>query len=282
MSSSTPDHIPSSAPFNAAAVAPPRRGGRRPGAGAPKGNLNALRHGRYSRFRDLVAPQPVTAAAARRLITREQRAAERHAANLMVLARHARYQADCAAAVTEGRALPPPPLVSLRDVDVPALQRFFAEVARHVTEERRRAAGLLTPDSESIVRQRSFAESIDCILPHAVAALDRAAAAALSPADLAALLAPPAAGDKPDLNQSAIPPPESGAAAQSSDADSGRHGGKRTTSIDGAAGAPAGRPRASTLPRPPARRSGAPVPPSGLNRRTARPGRSSRPATPPA
>jgi hypothetical protein len=25
------------------------RGGRRPGAGAPKGNLNGLRHGRYSR-----------------------------------------------------------------------------------------------------------------------------------------------------------------------------------------------------------------------------------------
>jgi hypothetical protein len=25
-----------------------RRGGRRPGAGAPRGNLNALKHGRYS------------------------------------------------------------------------------------------------------------------------------------------------------------------------------------------------------------------------------------------
>jgi len=29
-------------------------GGRRPGAGAPKGNLNALKHGRYSRYQSAV------------------------------------------------------------------------------------------------------------------------------------------------------------------------------------------------------------------------------------
>ncbi len=30
-------------------VAKKKRGGRRPGSGPPKGNLNALKHGRYSR-----------------------------------------------------------------------------------------------------------------------------------------------------------------------------------------------------------------------------------------
>ena len=29
-------------------------GGRRPGAGAPKGNLNALKHGRYTRYQRAV------------------------------------------------------------------------------------------------------------------------------------------------------------------------------------------------------------------------------------
>lgn len=72
---------------------------RRPAArppGAPPGNLNALKHGRTSRFRDLLPPEPVSGAAARRLLSREQRIAERHAANLLALARLARYRADCA------------------------------------------------------------------------------------------------------------------------------------------------------------------------------------------
>jgi hypothetical protein len=279
---SIPDHIPTSDPPTTTTGVPSPRGGRRTGAGAPRGNLNALKHGRYSRFRDMIAPQPVTAAAARRLITREQRAAERHAANLLVLARHARYQADYAAAITEGRALPPPPLVSLRDLDFPALKRLLSELAGHAVQERARRAGLLTADSAALAGQRRFVEGIGEVLPHAIAALDRVAAAALSPADLAALLAPPAAGDKPGLNQRSIPPRESAATPQSSDPDSQRTGGKRTTSIDAVAAHAAGQPRGHAVSRRPIRRTDASATPRGLSRRTARPGRPPHPATPPA
>ncbi|MEO8457528.1 MAG: hypothetical protein ABI559_06925 [Chloroflexota bacterium] len=56
------------------------RGGKRPGAGAPKGNLNGLKHGRNSRlvqqFVDLIASEP----AAARLLADIQRQNERRAA----------------------------------------------------------------------------------------------------------------------------------------------------------------------------------------------------------
>ena len=79
MSGSTPDY-----PLRARAR--PHRGGRRPGAGAPKGNLNALKHGR--------------------LLASERRMAERHAAThlrVAVLAHHRRAAAD---AVEHGHPLP--------------------------------------------------------------------------------------------------------------------------------------------------------------------------------
>jgi hypothetical protein len=50
------------------------RGGRRPGAGAPKGNLNAVKHGAYSRqfaqLGALVAASPVACQTLLRLIDR--------------------------------------------------------------------------------------------------------------------------------------------------------------------------------------------------------------------
>jgi len=49
-------------PFAASAAprAPSRRGGVRPGAGAPKGNLNGLKHGHRSRLRPFLDLQPTT------------------------------------------------------------------------------------------------------------------------------------------------------------------------------------------------------------------------------
>lgn len=67
-----------------------RRGGRRPGAGAPKGNLNALKHGAYSRrfahLGALVASSPAACEALLRLVERHQqrrRAADEVAAHIL-------------------------------------------------------------------------------------------------------------------------------------------------------------------------------------------------------
>jgi hypothetical protein len=231
------DFIPSApasnSPAGAAAQKPAasRRGGRRPGAGAPKGNLNAFKHGRHSRFKELLpSPQPVAAGAARRLITREQRIAERHAANLLALARLARYRADCAAAVDEGRPLPPPPLITYRDVDLTAIEHLLTGIAEHVLRERSRAAGLLTSESESIARDREFARSVEQALPLAIAALDRSATASLAPAAVTALL-DAVGGNKPDNDQSQPLPTEAAPAELSTAPDSEKDPGEKTASI---------------------------------------------------
>ena len=56
------------------------RGGRRPGAGAPKGNLNALKTGRYSRrlaaLRAALAAMPVTADVLAKMTGRDRRKME--------------------------------------------------------------------------------------------------------------------------------------------------------------------------------------------------------------
>ncbi len=61
---------------------PSRRGGRRPGAGAPRGNLNALKHGRDSAYVQTLiqalAAHPTTREALIRL-ARRQRAHKRQA-----------------------------------------------------------------------------------------------------------------------------------------------------------------------------------------------------------
>jgi hypothetical protein len=94
-SAAIPDQTPSSSfPL------PPssRRGGRRPGAGAPRGNLNALKHGRRSRqfaaIGAVIASSPATVEALLALARRKQthhRRAEEVAADLIVgLFNHAR------------------------------------------------------------------------------------------------------------------------------------------------------------------------------------------------
>src|SRR3990172_2621307 len=56
---------------------PPPRGGRRPGAGAPKGNLNAMKHGETSRqmqhLATALALVPGTRKALLRLMARQRR-----------------------------------------------------------------------------------------------------------------------------------------------------------------------------------------------------------------
>jgi hypothetical protein len=69
---------------------PSRRGGRRPGAGAPHGNLNALKHGRHSAYVQTLihalAAHPATREALVRLARRQRahkREAERTAALIL-------------------------------------------------------------------------------------------------------------------------------------------------------------------------------------------------------
>jgi hypothetical protein len=79
-------------------VAKHKRGGRRPGAGAPRGNLNALKHGRRSRqfaeFGALLVMSPQAREALERLSQRFERkrmtAEEAAAALLARLIEHAR------------------------------------------------------------------------------------------------------------------------------------------------------------------------------------------------
>jgi hypothetical protein len=66
------------------------RGGKRPGAGAPKGNINALKHGRRSRRLSELGAQVAASPSARRILLRlaeredlEVREADRIAANII-------------------------------------------------------------------------------------------------------------------------------------------------------------------------------------------------------
>ncbi|MGD9892117.1 MAG: hypothetical protein AB7R89_03765 [Dehalococcoidia bacterium] len=202
------------------------------GGGTPKGNRNPFKHGRYSRFRDALPPQPVAAGAARRLITREQRIAERHAANLLALARLARYRADCVAAVESGTPLPPPPLITERDIDLPAVTRLLGDIAVHVTRERGRAAGLITPETESVAKDRAYARNIERILPFVFDALDRSAAASLSPTTFTALLDGTSTKNNPEINPSTTPSPKPAAPKQPTNPDSPRASRKNSTTTN--------------------------------------------------
>jgi hypothetical protein len=81
-------------------AAKPKRGGKRPGAGAPPGNMNALKHGRYSsQFNEIgrnLASEPKTRAALLKLADRfelkEERAHETTARLLLQLVENIRAQ----------------------------------------------------------------------------------------------------------------------------------------------------------------------------------------------
>ena len=179
-----PDYTPASPPAAPAS----RRGGARPGAGAPKGNLNALRHGRRSRFRDLMQNDTDAVAVAGRLLAKERRVAERHATTLLRLALLARHRQEYAAAVAEGRPLPQPPLLDLPDIEVDSLMRYLDRVGQRARDERARRDGALTADASSVTAACALAGSLDDLVRLAASELDHAVRSLPSPAALAALL----------------------------------------------------------------------------------------------
>jgi hypothetical protein len=95
------------------------RGGRRPGAGAPAGNLNAYKHGKtsrqHARLAEIIASDPEALALAREILSGEtHRQARRveQAKRLLdtLFAKAQAHAADRAAQDYERRrAIPPPP-----------------------------------------------------------------------------------------------------------------------------------------------------------------------------
>ena len=206
-------------------TAPAPRGGRRPGAGAPKGNLNALKHGRRSRFKDLLRHDTDTVALAGRLLARERRTAERHAATLLrvaVLAHHRRAFAD---AVEHGRPLPVPPLYDLDDLDLAPLVGLLEHQAARSKAECARRDGRLTPESPGVTRARTLADTLDAFVRLTAAELDRTFRSLPDPVSLAALAdALPTARNDQRFDQTQEPPPDSPAVPTSSHPESGTTG----------------------------------------------------------
>ncbi|MBI4235976.1 MAG: hypothetical protein HY688_01295 [Chloroflexi bacterium] len=119
------------------------RGGKRPGAGAPKGNMNALVHGRRSRqlqdLLDALAQLPEmrhVLLAHRRAQLRRQRQARRTAAALLAL-------------LIEGAPAPPPLLDRLADnqpLFASLLSRLLSETA--FIHPHNRTSNLPPPDNQ--------------------------------------------------------------------------------------------------------------------------------------
>ncbi|MBI2761861.1 MAG: hypothetical protein HYX51_10610 [Chloroflexi bacterium] len=187
MTNLPPDYTPTPLP-----VAPRRRrGGRRSGAGAPKGNLNALRHGRRSRFRDLLTTTPDTVALAGRLLARERRVAERHATTLMRMALLAQHRRAYVTAVEQGLPLPQPPLIDIQDLDIAGLLAYMERVAVRTRFEEARKSGALTPEAPSVATARATFTAFESFIPVTAAQLDTALRSLPSPAALAAVLTTP-------------------------------------------------------------------------------------------
>ena len=178
---STEPHADLALPASSTPASSSRRGGRRPGAGAPKGNLNAFKHGRRSRFKDLVHHDTSAVVRAGRLLARDRRAVERHASALMRLALIARHRRVYVQALEQGQRLPQPPLLDLTDLDVGPLLAWMERLAVHARAERARAAGDLTTASASVASARAFADEIERFLGVATARLDAALAALSAP-----------------------------------------------------------------------------------------------------
>ena len=194
MTTQPPDFIPPTPPPPAS-----RRGGKRPGAGAKQGNLNALKHGRFSRFKQQLPATPLApTAVAGRVLAAEQRRVSRIAESLLRVVMDAQHQRDVAEAVAKGLPLPPPPLVSGTDQDPRKVVQFMASLSARAEVERAHAAGTLRPTNPALQHARAFATTIERVLPALSAALDRAARPALSPATLGGLLALPARDQQND------------------------------------------------------------------------------------
>ena len=207
-----PEHIPDYLPdalAPATARSATRRGGARPNAGARPGNLNALKHGRYSRFRDALPVAPLDpAAVAARVLRQEQRAVERIAASVLRVILDARHRRDLAAAVKRGGPLPQPPLLAGTDADLLRVHRYLATLTAQAGIEHAHAAGRIRPDNPVLQNAARFADRIEQIAPIVAAALDRASRTPLTADTVAALLALPRNHQEDDqLRQTRTPRP---------------------------------------------------------------------------
>ena len=128
-----PDFIPPK-PSSASSIPTPRPGGRRPGSGAKPGNLNALKHGRYSRFKDALPPEPFDpGVVARSLLVRQRTEVERIAASLLRVVLEERFKRELAAAVAERRPVPPPPLLTASRRDLARVRSFLSSAGHLAT-----------------------------------------------------------------------------------------------------------------------------------------------------
>jgi hypothetical protein len=177
-----PDLIPPS-------PAPSRRGGRRPGAGAKPGNLNAFKHGRHSRFRDLLEPPAVDPlAVADRLLIGDRQQAERIAASFLRVLLDIRYKRDVADAVANGTPLPAAPIRSASKRDHERVAAFLRGATAEALLSRGSAEGKISPNNPALQQARRAADRFEQIIPVVAALLDRAAHPALPAAAIAALL----------------------------------------------------------------------------------------------
>jgi hypothetical protein len=203
----------------------PRRGGRRPGAGARPGNLNALKHGRYSRFKELLPPEPFDPAVpARTLLLQQRTEAERIAASFFRVLLQARWQRDAADAVAEGRPVPPPPLVPPTRRDHARVLSFMEASNTLAGLDRFAATEGATPNPAALAEYRRRAEQLDEALPVVALLLDRAAQPTATPQSLAALLR-----NEIGFNQSTPLPIESTARALAAIAESASPQPRKTT-----------------------------------------------------
>ena len=107
---------------------PRRRGGPRPGSGPPKGNLNALRHGRYSQQQQALISHLAQIPQARQALVnmanrnrRRQKAAEEQAARLL---------AALLQRAAEGAFGNDQPLFDGPDTDDPPNDNFFKKTTK--------------------------------------------------------------------------------------------------------------------------------------------------------
>lgn len=178
--------------------------------GGQQGNLNALKHGLYSEQVTTALGSAAAAlpgmdrlAVARRLHEERRREINRVVIALARLASLSHFHRERDAAVAEGRPLPPAPLLALRAADLKVIKAFTDDHRKRLLDERRRAAGLLTPDHPDLAHARSVAADYDQLIAFALAALHDAATLTPLPPAFAAHLT------TPETNENPIPQSES-------------------------------------------------------------------------
>lgn len=186
--------------------------------GAPKGNLNALKHGRYSRrvqaahrqaAADAGRPTLDLAALVDTLYAQQQREAARVLRALARLANSARYERERAAAIAAGRPLPHPPLLPARLIDIERLQEFTQAHFDRAYEEKARRLGMLPPGHPQQAESDAKSANLDTIIAGVLKSLDHAAHTTSLPAPLAAFLTAennPTPSEQPESAEVKQPP----------------------------------------------------------------------------